>query len=275
MRLNRYLAAGGLGSRRACEGIITSGRVSINGRTCRELATTVAPGDSVKVDGRTISAQETYYLLINKPVGYVSSASDELGRQTVFDLLPPGLPRLFHVGRLDRDSEGLLLLTNDGAMAQKLTHPRHEVDKDYEVALNKEFNPGDIARMIKGIFVPVETPGTPAARIGQGGAVAFTKSAEAEPPRVVPPRSGGAPSPIKHVRARATAVHPLGGRKVRITLQQGLKRQIRLMLYELGYEVETLRRVRLGPLILGKLLPGRWRELTPREIAALTTVATR
>ena len=151
MRLNRYLAAAGLGSRRACETIIIAGRVSINGRPCRELATTVSPGDSVKVDGRSVSVQENYYLLINKPVGYVSSASDELGRQTVFDLLPPGLPRLFHVGRLDRDSEGLLLLTNDGALAQKLTHPRHEVEKDYEVALNKEFNPADIARLIRAV----------------------------------------------------------------------------------------------------------------------------
>ncbi len=275
MRLNRYLAAGGLGSRRACEGIITAGRVSINGRTCRELATAIAPGDSVKVDGRTISAQETYYLLINKPVGYVSSASDELGRQTVFDLLPPGLPRLFHVGRLDRDSEGLLLLTNDGDMAQKLTHPRHEVNKDYEVALNKEFNPGDIARMIKGIFIPVETPGVPVARPGRTGPAAQVKSEGNEPSPRPAPRSPGAPSPVKHVRARATSVHPLGGRKVRITLQQGLKRQVRLMLYELGYEVESLRRVRLGPLVLGRLLPGRWRELTPREIAALTTMASK
>ena len=273
MRLNRYLAAGGLGSRRACEGIITAGRVSINGRTCRELATIVQPGDSVKADGRTITAQETYYLLINKPVGYVSSASDELGRQTIFDLLPPGLPRLFHVGRLDRDSEGLLLLTNDGALAQKLTHPRHEVDKDYEVALNKEFDPGDIARMIKGIFIPVEMPGAPAVQPSRSKVTAPAKAEGTEQSARTAPRNPGAPSPVKHVRARAVSVHPLGGRKVRITLQQGIKRQVRLMLYELGYEVETLRRVRLGPLILGKLLPGRWRELTPREIAALATMA--
>lgn len=271
MRLNRYLAAGGLGSRRACEAIITAGRVSINGRPCRELATTVEPGDSVKVDGRTVAAQETYYLLLNKPVGYVSSANDELGRQTVFDLLPPGLPRLFHVGRLDRDSEGLLLLTNDGAMAQKLTHPRHEVDKDYEVALNKEFDPADIGRLIKGIFIPVETPGTPPARSGTAADADRAPHKSAPPPSRDPlPGKPGAGSPVRHVRARATAVKPMGGRKVRITLQQGLKRQVRLMLYELGYEVETLRRVRLGPLTLGRLLPGRWRELTPREISALS-----
>jgi 23S rRNA pseudouridine2605 synthase len=268
VRLNRYLAAGGLGSRRACEAIITAGRVSINGHLVRELATTVSPGDSVKVDGRTVAAQETFYLLLNKPVGYVSSANDELGRQTVFDLLPPGLPRLFHVGRLDRDSEGLLLLTNDGAIAQKLTHPRHEVDKDYEVALNKEFDPADIGQLIKGIFIPVETPGTPAPRGGVAADGDRVPQKAASVPRTAPGKPG-TPSPVRHVRAKATAVKPMGGRKVRITLQQGLKRQVRLMMYELGYEVETLRRVRLGPLTLGKLLPGRWRELTSREIAAL------
>ena len=169
---------------------------------------------------------------------------------------------------MDRDSEGLLLLTNDGALAQKLTHPRHEVDKDYEVALNKEFNPADIARLIKGIFIPIETVTAPTNQ-------SVTKSRAGSLPRATsesrePSGKTGAPSPVRHVRARATAVHPLGGRKLRITLQQGLKRQVRLMLYELGYEVETLRRVRMGPITLGRLLPGRWRELTPRELAALT-----
>ncbi len=274
MRLNRYLAAGGLGSRRACETLITGGRVSVNGRPCRELATTVGPGDSVKVDNRTVAVQETYYLLLNKPVGYISSADDELGRQTVFDLLPPGLPRLFHVGRLDRDSEGLLLLTNDGEMAQKLTHPRHEVDKDYDVALDKDFNPADIAQLIKGIFIPVETMGGPAARPGSEnraeGARRPLGADEAKPNALA---TGVKKPTLRHVRARATAVQPLGGRKVRLTLQQGLKRQVRLMLYELGYEVKTLCRVRLGPLLLGKLLPGRWRELTPREVTALMAVA--
>ena len=261
VRLNRYLAAGGLGSRRACEAIITAGRVSLNGKPVRELATTVAPGDSVKVDGRTVAAQETYYLLLNKPPGIVSSANDDLGRQTVFDLLPPGLPRLFHVGRLDRDSEGLILLTNDGDLAQKLTHPRHEVEKDYEVTLNKPFDNADAPKLIKGVFIPVETPGNPA-------------SPATRKPAPENGRSPAAPSALRHVRARASAVKQVATRKVLITLRQGLKRQVRLMLYELGYEVDTLRRVRMGSLTLGRLLPGRWRELLPKEIAFLrATVA--
>ena len=258
MRLNRYLAAAGLGSRRACETIITAGRVQLNGRPVRELATTIAPGDAVKVDGRNVAAQETYYLLLNKPPGVVSSASDERGRQTIFDLLPPGLPRLFHVGRLDRESEGLILLTNDGDLAQKLTHPRHEVEKDYEVTLNKAFDPADVPKLIKGVFIPVETPGNPAPGAGQ------------RRPAEDGPRKPANDTALRHVRARASAVKQVAPRKVLITLRQGLKRQVRLMLYEFGYEVETLRRVRMGTITLGRLLPGRWRELLPKEIASLT-----
>ncbi len=246
MRLNRFLAAAGLGSRRGCEEIIRDGRIFINGQRCTALATEVQPEDSVKVDGRLLQTQAPVYLLLNKPPGYLTTASDERGRQTIFDLLPSDLPRVFHVGRLDKESEGLLLLTNDGALAQQLTHPRHEIEKEYEVVLNRVFNPADTASLLKGIFIPIDDGG--------------------------PPPAAGGPQrrpPVRRARARAAAVHPQGLRSVRVVLRQGLKRQLRLMFFALGYEVEKLRRVQLGPLGIGRMVSGEWRMLSQKEISAL------
>src|SRR5262245_54475491 len=123
MRLNRYLALAGLASRRACEEIILAGRVRINGHFVKNLATEVRDNDKVEVDGRPVKASAHQYWALNKPRGYHCTASDPEGRHTIFELLPPDLPRMFYVGRLDADSEGLLIVTNDGNLAQKLTHP--------------------------------------------------------------------------------------------------------------------------------------------------------
>lgn len=153
MRLNRYLASAGLGSRRGCESLIREGRVIVNGKICTDLATQVAPGDFVKADGRTVKAQESFHILLHKPRGYLCTARDERDRRTIFDLLPKNWPRLFHVGRLDKDSEGLLLLTNDGDLSLLLTHPRHQIDKEYEVFLNRPLAPDDRARLIKGLLI--------------------------------------------------------------------------------------------------------------------------
>jgi 23S rRNA pseudouridine2605 synthase len=153
MRLNRYLAASGLGSRRACDALISSGAVAVNGSRVGKLATRVGPGDDVRVRGRIVRPSRPVYLLLNKPRGYVVTRSDELGRRTVYTILPPEFGTLCHVGRLDRDSEGLLLLTNDGDLAQRLTHPSHEIEKEYEVTLDKAFDPGHTAKLLKGIFI--------------------------------------------------------------------------------------------------------------------------
>jgi len=230
MRLNRFLASAGLGSRRGVEELITSGQVRINGRVVTDLSTQVEPNDAVKVGSRLLHTEQKITVLLNKPTGYVCTASDERDRKTIFDLLPPNWPRVYHVGRLDKDSEGLLLVTNDGDLSLALTHPRYKIEKEYEVLIDKPFNPKDREKMLKGFHI-----------------------------------IGG--------RAKAEKVDILGANHLKLTLTQGIKRQIRLMLYDLGYEVERLARIRLGPLKIGEMRPGEWRLLTSKEIAALKAPA--
>jgi 23S rRNA pseudouridine2605 synthase len=154
MRLNRFLAAAGLGSRRGCEELIRAGRVTINGQVCTDLATNVADEDFVKVNGRRAQPQRQLYVLLHKPRGYLCTASDTHERRTVFDLLPREWPRLFHVGRLDKESEGLLILTNDGDLSLRLTHPRYKVEKEYEVLLDRPFDfAADRVKLLKGMTI--------------------------------------------------------------------------------------------------------------------------
>ena len=229
MRLNRFLAASGLGSRRSCEDLILAGRVTINGQICQNLATEVSEEDFVKVGSKRVLPEKHFYILLHKPRGYLCTASDTHERRTVFDLLPGNWPRLFHVGRLDRDSEGLLILTNDGELGLRLTHPRYKIEKEYEVLLNRPFDAAaDTPRLLRGVT-------------------------------------------IEHGRARADVVRQLSPNLLRIVLRQGLKRQIRLMLYKVGYEVKRLIRMRIGPLRLKELRTGEWRILTPAEVKALQT----
>ena len=227
MRINRFLAAAGLGSRRSCEELILAGRVTINGQVCQNLATEVGEADFVKVGSKRVLPEEHLYILLHKPRGYLCTASDTHDRSTVFDLLPGHWPRLFHVGRLDRDSEGLLILTNDGELGLRLTHPRYKIEKEYEVLLDRPFDAAkDTPRLLRGVNI-------------EGG------------------------------RARADAVRQLSPNLLRIVLRQGLKRQIRLMLYKVGYEVKRLVRMRIGPLRLTELRVGEWRVLTASEVKAL------
>lgn len=154
MRLNRFLAAAGFGSRRACEALIRDGKVSINGHFIRDLATTVQPGDDVRVAGKPPPRPaRAAYILLYKPRGVVCTRSDERDRTTIFDFVPNRFGRLFHVGRLDKDSEGLILLTNDGALSHRLTHPAHEVEKEYEVFLDKPFDPEQIPKLLRGVVI--------------------------------------------------------------------------------------------------------------------------
>lgn len=226
LRLNRFLASAGLGSRRSCEEHILKGRVSVNGSVARDLATRVLEGDDVRVSGRLVHTIAPRTLLLNKPAGYVTTRSDRFAERTIFELLPSDAGHLFHVGRLDKESEGLLVLTNDGALAQELMHPSKGVEKEYEVVLDKSFHDRDAAALKKGTWIE--------------GSV-----------------------------ARVESVRNLAPNKLQIVLHQGLKRQIRIMLGQLGYKVQRLTRTRLGPLTLRGVKPGSYRELREEDLEAL------
>ena len=263
MRLNQFLAAAGLGSRRSCETLVTAGKVQVNGEVCVTLATTIGPQDEVVVSGRKLRPQERLYILLNKPRGILCTAFDdgEHGRRTVFDLLPREWPRLFHVGRLDMDSEGLLLLTNDGDLSLRMTHPRYKIEKEYEVSLDRRFEPGDALTLCRGVFIAPEDDAIyrlPAKVESKASAVPKTEA---------PTRR---PTLAARVRAKAEAVFPLDGNRVKVVLKQGMKRQIRLMFLQLGYKVRRLVRKRIGPLVDSHLRSGEWRQLTPSEVAILS-----
>ena len=230
MRLNRYLALCGLGSRRACEEVILGGSVRINGRPVRELATVVKPDDTVVARGRVVRPAQSRYLVLHKPSGCLSSRQSQGGKSTVYDLIPSDAANLPHVGRLDAESEGLLLLSNDGALAQALTHPSRHVDKEYDVVLDRAFDTKLIPKLLKGLY-------------------------------------------LEEGRAKAAHVHLEGANKLRVVLTQGINRQIRRMFAALGYKVKRLTRTRLGPLKLGRLPRGSWRELTARELESLRKAA--
>jgi 23S rRNA pseudouridine2605 synthase len=154
MRLNRFLAAAGIGSRRHCDDLIAAGRVTINGQRCTDFSVQPTARDYVKVDGRLVRVVDSpMTIALNKPAGFVSTRSDPHTRDTIFDLLPAKFPRLFNIGRLDAPSEGLLLLTNDGELAQQLTHPRYKIDKEYEVILDRSWNPALTTKLMHGIFL--------------------------------------------------------------------------------------------------------------------------
>ncbi|MEM6910511.1 MAG: pseudouridine synthase [Verrucomicrobiota bacterium] len=230
VRLNRFLASAGLGSRRSCESIILEGRVTLDGVVCDSLGTRVLPYHRVAVDGERVRAREEIAILLHKPPDVVTTRSDPEKRTTVYHLLPSEFRHLHYAGRLDRESEGLLLLTNSGQLTQLLTHPASHVPKEYEVTLDRAWDP----RHEKALTDGMET---------------------------------------EEGYATALAAKPLSPRRVQIILEQGLKRQIRLMLDQLGYRVRRLVRVRLGPLKLDRLPPGRWRPLSQAEIQSLHRAA--
>jgi len=241
-RLQKVLAHAGVASRRACEELIVAGRVKVNGKVITELGTRVRPDeDLIEVDGAPIIAhrpQLSYYLLY-KPVGYLSTVSDPHGRPTALSLVPTE-ERLYPVGRLDLGSEGLLLFTNDGELAHRLMHPRFEHEKEYLVLVQGELADEELERLRQGVHLEDR--------------VTFVR---AQVERLEP-----------GYRWRREAV-PQGCSWLRVTLREGRKRQIRLMLRALGYEVERLIRVRMGDLHLGTLQPSQGRWLSKREVLAL------
>lgn len=234
VRLNKAIAAAGLCSRRKADELILAGQVRINGTLEENPARRVLPGDRIAVNDRELAAvQEYYYLLLHKPVQTVCTVNDPEGRPTVMAYLPPEVRhlRLYPVGRLDYFSEGLLLLTNDGELAQRLTHPRHHQPKTYEVLIRGSVPETALAVMRRGM------------RLDEGQALL----------------------PVD-VEAK-TAEN--GNTLLRMVLRQGVNRQIRRMCRDLGLTILRLRRVAQGPLALGSLKPGAARALDPGEVAGL------
>ncbi len=232
-RLQKLMARAGFGSRRHNESIIAAGRVKVNGRKAK-LGDKADPNvDHIEVDGKPIKvdSEEPTYILLHKPRGVISSLEDELqkGRETVRDLIPHS-GHLYPVGRLDKPSEGLMLMTNDGQIAHRLTHPRYEHEKVYVVELEGEISDHELDQWRRGVILD--------------GRIT-------------------APAPIE-ILARSKAQS-----RLRIVLREGRKRQIRRIAAGFGHPVRRLIRVKIGPLELGDLQPGQWRLLTAQEVKNL------
>lgn len=237
-RLQKYLARSGVASRRGAEDMIRAGRVRVNGSVVREMGVKVASSDRVEVDGRAVEPERATWVLLHKPAGYVTTREDPQGRPTVYDLVPERFHTLFHVGRLDLDSEGLLLLTNDGDRANRLMHPSHEVDRVYVVDVVGVPRRATLRRLTTG----VELDDGPAR--AHGVDVVATEGAR-----------GGAGAE-DHAR-------------LRVTMREGRKREVRRLLDAVGHPVRRLVRERMGPIRLGDLPVGDWRVLSPDEIAGI------
>ncbi len=229
MRLQKYLAACNVASRRASEEIILSGRVKVNSTTVTELGTKVKDGDTVEVDGQVVSPEiKKIYIMLNKPVGYVTTVSDDQGRPTVMDLVSGDIrKRLYPVGRLDFNTEGLLLLSNDGDFTYKITHPKHKLDKTYEVWVTGKAETNAIRKLETGIFID--------------GKKTF-------------------PAKVDVMESSK------GSAVLSITIHEGRNRQVRKMCQAVGFKVMGLKRVSEGGLHLGNLPVGKWRHLNENEV---------
>jgi 23S rRNA pseudouridine2605 synthase len=153
VRLNRFLAAAGVGSRRDCDELIAAGRITINGKVCTDFSAQPGTSDHVKVDGKLVRPSPVVTIMLHKPAGFVSTRKDQHARDTIFDLLPSKSSRLFNIGRLDAQTEGLLLLTNDGDLALRLAHPRYQTAKEYEVTLDRQWDPALAPKLLRGVFL--------------------------------------------------------------------------------------------------------------------------
>ena len=235
MRLARYLASAGIASRRRCEEMIREGRVSVNGQAILTPVCIVTPGqDVIRFEGRILTLDEPVYLMLNKPAGYTCSSQDEHAEHLIYEFLPENLARVFSVGRLDRDSEGLLILTNDGELAQNLTHPSRQITKHYIADCTGTFTPDMADNMLAG----VEDNGD------------FLKATQVTLKRRWP-----------------------GHVFLEIVLTEGKKREVRRLCASQGLTVTRLARVQFASLTLGNLPNGEWRRLTPEEIDDLKQAA--
>ncbi|MGI6108268.1 MAG: pseudouridine synthase [Eubacteriaceae bacterium] len=236
MRLQKYIAHCGVTSRRKAETMILDGRVRVNGETVNRLGTEIKPGDVVEVDGSRIEPEEKRYVLLNKPAGYVCTSEDAHAEKTVHDLID-GQERLYTAGRLDKDTEGLILLTNDGELTNKLTHPSHTIDKTYEAMVQGVPAEEELKKLRTGVMILEDDENSRTVRT--------------------------APAAVRIMADLGNAA------LLEITIHEGRKRQVRKMCAAIGHPVKKLRRVREGCLDLKGLKPGDYRELTREEVSAL------
>jgi 23S rRNA pseudouridine2605 synthase len=229
-RLNKYLAHAGVGSRRRCEELIAAGRVRVDGQVVRELGARVDAGQEVCVDGRPLHAERPVYWLVNKPRGYLCTNHDPAGRPRAVDLVEHVPQRVYTVGRLDEDSEGLLLLTNDGDLANKLMHPRYGVEKTYWVQVAGTPTRDDLLKLLRGVWL-------------SDGHVKAQR--------------------VKRLKSQGESAW------LQLVLAEGKNREVRRMLAKLGHKVMRLKRVALGPIQLGRLRKGKSRPLHHEELTRL------
>ena len=231
IRLNKFLAAAGIGSRRKCDDYIVEGKVSVNGEVVQKLGVRIDElNDTIFFEGSEVKIQEKLlYIILNKPKGIITSAKDEYDRNTVVDLIPLKT-RLFPVGRLDQDTTGLLILTNDGELTNQLIHPKFKIPKTYHVLLNKNIHPKDIYHFKHGIILDEKKT---------------------------------APCKLSEIRIIDNCSF------LEVILYEGRKRQIRRMFDELGYKVVELDRIAFGPLTIAGIKRGEWRYLNNNEITTL------
>ncbi len=236
-RLQKVLAHAGVGSRRHCEELIAKGRVSVDGQIVREIGTRVDPVEQeIMVDGTAIHTEKPVYWLVNKPRGYLCTNHDPAGRPLALDLVPHVPQRVYTVGRLDEDSEGLLLFTNDGELAHRLMHPRFGVEKTYLVQVAGSPSRDDIDRLLKGVW------------LSEGHVRARS---------------------VKRLKSQGQSAW------LRIVLSEGKNREIRRMLARLGHKVLRLKRIAIGPVAIGRLRSGQSRRLSGPDLASLKRAALR
>ena len=235
MRIQKFLSKAGVASRRKAEAMVVDGRVQINGSVVTELGTKVEPSrDRVEVDGTRVRLPDTSWIRFHKPAGVLCTAVDTHERGTIYDLLPAEHQGLRYVGRLDLDTEGLLLLTNDGDVANRLQHPRYQVEREYEVTVQGVPSEEDLARLRTGVVL-----------------------------------DDGLARPVR--LEVAAPVRDCGN--LTLVMTEGRKREVRRLMYAVGLPVVTLKRVRFGPVKLGDLPLGEWETLSSEDVAALTKCA--
>jgi len=237
-RIQKIIARAGIASRRRAEELITLGLVTVNGKVVTELGTKADPDrDDIRLEGQRLRfPKEKVYIALNKPKGYVTTLSDPQGRPTVADLLAGLSFRVFPVGRLDYDTEGLIICTNDGDLAQLLLHPKYEVPKLYRAKVRGTPSPHKLERLLRGVHIG---PGKPAKAL----AVKLVKEAEDS--------------------------------IIDLTIAEGRHHQVKRMMMAVGHPVRKLTRMAVGPLKLGTLKSGKWRPLTPQEVEKLAAAASK